>query len=82
MMIEQSIRERGIEVILYKKLEKIKLESRKEIIPFSLVFHRMCSGFSITKKECWELLYHLKEHGIIEIVPFHGIKVSSKILLE
>ena len=53
----------------------MKKQYHKETIPFPHVFSKICSNFSITKKECWELLFFLKEIGLIEIVPYHGVRI-------
>jgi hypothetical protein len=76
MMLENSIRQNGLQTILDKRLEKIQLESKRAIIPFSFVFHRLCSAFCITKKECWDLLFYLQDREVIEIVPFHGVRIN------
>lgn len=70
-----TIREFGLESILVRRLEELKNVSRTEIIPFYMVFTKLCSAFSIKKQECWELLYFLRDRGIIEIVAFHGIRI-------
>lgn len=70
-----NIRETGLEGILYQRLESIKQEARIEIVPFPLIFHRLCSAFQITRKAGWDLLYYLQNKGMIKIVPFHGVKI-------
>jgi hypothetical protein len=47
------------------------------IIRFPAVFEKLCRNFSINKKQCWELLFSLKEQGFIEIVPYQGIRLLS-----
>lgn len=56
-----------------------KTKRRKEIIPFPVVFGRICSKFSITKAKAWNCLFFLKEFGLIEISKCHGIKLNYKI---
>jgi len=68
----------GLYSLLFRRLNELEKQCKKEIIPFPEVFSKLCSNFSITKKECWELLYLIKEFGFIEIVPFHGIKIVKK----
>ena len=48
---------------------------RKEIIPFPVIFEKLCRSFSITKKEAWELLYLFREFEIIKIVCGHGVVI-------
>jgi len=67
---------KGLYSVLYKRLRELKDSSRKEIISFSDVFGKLCRNFSISKKECWEILFIVREAGFIEIVPYHGIKVN------
>jgi hypothetical protein len=46
------------------------------IIRFPRVFSKLCSTFCINKKDCWELLFDMREEGMIDIVPFQGIKIK------
>jgi type II restriction/modification system DNA methylase subunit YeeA len=55
-------------------LEDNVLECRQRLLR---VFEKLCRNFSITKRECWEILFLLKEVGFVEIVPFHGIKLNK-----
>lgn len=74
--LENSNRRReGLYTILIKRLQQLDESCNKEIIPFYLVFGKLCRNFSISKKECWDILFLLRDVGIIEIVPFHGIKI-------
>ncbi len=52
------------------------IKSRKEIIPFPLVFEKVCSKFSITKAKAWNCLFFLAEFGLIKVTPCHGIKLN------
>ena len=71
-----TIRENGVQTLLIRRLNELKKESSYEIIPFNLVFHRLCSWFSIKKQECWELLHFLQDAEMIEILSFRGIKIN------
>lgn len=51
---------------------KTRAEKKKNVISFSEV-RRVLSWYHFRKPEREELLYELKEEGIIRIVPFHGI---------
>jgi hypothetical protein len=51
--------------------------SASGIIRFPAVFEKLCRNFSINKKQCWELLFILKEQGHIKIVPYQGVKLLS-----
>jgi len=58
-------------------LKRIKeCESSRKIIPFPSVFGKLCCSFSIKKKEAWELLFILRDFDMVEIVPFHGVKIK------
>ncbi|MBS3088625.1 hypothetical protein J4402_02485 [Candidatus Pacearchaeota archaeon] len=46
------------------------------IASFPDVFEKICRSFSIKKKEAWELLFMLRDFGMIEIVPFKGVIVK------
>lgn len=68
----------GLYTILIKRLQQLDESCNKEIIPFYLVFGKLCRNFSISKKECWDILFLLRDVGIIDIVPFHGIKILKQ----
>ena len=67
----------GLYNIFLRRLNEIKLKSKKEIVPFPFIFEKLCLNFSITKGECWEILFLLRDAQWIEIVPFHGIKIIN-----
>jgi hypothetical protein len=52
-----------------------ELGEKKEIISFPRVFSKICVTFSIKKSTAWEVIRYLKEIHLVEIVPFHGIKI-------
>ena len=58
-----------------QRLGEVNEQCKKEILPFPHIFEKLCRNFSIRKKECWEILFLLRDVGFIEIVPFHGIKI-------
>jgi len=65
---------RGLYSILMNRLKK--LEKRNgEIVKFPLVFSEICRNFKMTKKECWDILFMLNEFKMIELVPYHGIRL-------
>jgi len=66
----------GLYSLFLKRLCEIK--SKKEIIPFADIFEKICRSFSMTKAECWEVLFLLRETGFIEINRGHGIKIIKK----
>ncbi len=72
-----NLNKRGLYSILFKRLKEVQFSVKKEIIPFTDVFAKICRTFSITKKECWDILFLTRDMGAIEIVPFHGIKIVS-----
>lgn len=66
----------GLYGIFVKRLKEIDAVSKTDIISFSVVFEKICRNFSITKKECWPILFTLRDFGLITIVPYHGIKIN------
>ena len=68
--------QKGLYGILLQRLEELEEESNKEIISFKSVFEKLCRNFSINKEQCWEILFFLRDMGVIEIVAFHGIKIK------
>lgn len=67
----------GLYSIFFRRLGEIKNQTHKEIIPFPILFAKLCSNFSIKKEECWEILFLLRDVGFLEIVPFHGVKILN-----
>lgn len=56
--------------------DKIPEASRKDYLPYSNVFEKVCKGFSIPKKEAMEVLFLLNDIGLIEFVKFKGIRLN------
>lgn len=68
----------SIEVLVLKRLRDLALmRGRGRIIPFPEVFARICPVFCIHKEEAWAVLRAMADKGLIEIVPFHGIRIKS-----
>ena len=67
---------KGLYSLFLRRLCEIK--TTKEIIPFPLVFEKICRNFSITKKDCWKILYFFEDEKIIKIYSGHGIKILKK----
>ena len=67
---------KGLYSLFLKRLCEIK--TKNEIIPFPLVFQKICANFSISKEECWEILFLFRDIGFIEIHTGHGIKILKK----
>jgi len=68
----------GLYTIALKRLMELKPNPKSGIIRFPKVFEKLCSTFSITKQECWEILLTFRDIRIIEIVPNQGIKLRLK----
>jgi len=67
----------GLYSLAYERLKECK--TSKDIIPFPLVFGKLCTSFSIKKPLAWELLYILRDMDKIEIVKFHGVKIKENL---
>lgn len=72
-IIEEN--EQGLYSIFVRRLGEIKYQ--KELLPFPLVFEKLCRNFSIKKAECWVILRILKRAGVIEIIFGHGVRILS-----
>ena len=66
----------GLYSIFVRRLNQIKVQT--EVIPFPKVFEKICTNFSIKKEECWEILFTIKEQGIIDIIPGHGVRIKEQ----
>jgi len=67
----------GLYSILIDRLEKLP-KSRSRLIKFPDVFMMMCSRFHISKQQAWDLLLLLYEFRVIEMMPYHGIKIKCR----
>ena len=65
----------GLYGLALQRLKECK--SNTGIIKFPDVFTKLCTGFSIKKEECWELLFLFKDFGFIEIICGHGVKLKN-----
>jgi len=73
--LETKPRPIGLYSICLQRLGELKESSNQDIIPFSEVFQKICSNFSITKIQCWDILFLIRDAGFIDIVKFRGIKL-------
>lgn len=60
--------------LAFQKLKELKSKDG-EIIPFTKIWIKLCTNFSINKKCCWFLLYDFEKERRIEFVCGHGIKI-------
>ena len=65
----------GLYGLALARLKECK--GNNDIIKFPDIFSKLCTGFSIRKKDCWELLFLFRDMGFIEIICGHGIKFKS-----
>jgi hypothetical protein len=65
----------GMYSLMLTRLSQLEKSGNSKIIRFPTIFENICRNFSITKQQCWELLFLLSEFGLIEIVPFQGVKI-------
>lgn len=66
----------SIEVLVLKRLRELSFK-RGRIIPFPDVFARVCPIFCVPKEEAWAVLRSMEEKGLIEIVPYHGVRIKD-----
>jgi hypothetical protein len=48
-----------------------------QIIRFPMVFSKICPIYCLTKGQAWTILKRLEQHGLIEVVPYQGIKITK-----
>ena len=77
-MQEEIITPKGLYNILFKRLETLRenTPSKADIIRFPDLFEKLCRNFSITKEQCWDVLFLLRDVGLIEIIAGHGVKLK------
>jgi len=51
-----------------------------EIIGFKSVFRKLGTSYQLPREQIWKLLYSLSALGLIEIIPFHGVVISDKLV--
>ena len=66
-----------LQKVLLQRLRELKESNHSEIVRFPMVFKKLCRCFSISKNECWEVLWTLRDVGLIEVIPCHGIKIGE-----
>lgn len=68
----------GLYGIAWNRLQELNSKANPDsgIIRFPIVFEKLCRGFSITKSECWGLLFLFKDCDLIQIVAGQGIRVK------
>jgi hypothetical protein len=66
----------SIESLVFKRVcELYQPIFPDKIIRFPLVFSKICPIYCLTKGQAWSILKRLEEFGLIEIVPYQGIKI-------
>jgi hypothetical protein len=68
----------GLYATLIERLKKLPKAHKSGIIRLPWVFQTMCGGFHISKQQSWDLLLLLHEFGVIELIPFTGIRILKK----
>lgn len=68
----------AMETIAYQRLVKFREVSveKNNLIKFPNYFSKVCSTFCLTKQQAWDLAKSMQEKGLIEIVPFHGVRLN------
>lgn len=69
-----------------KLLERLKeaensipIYSKKQFIPISVVYQKICRCFGITKQEARELLSELRRKNYLEFIGYKGVKLNYKL---
>jgi len=75
----QTYKPRLLELKFLERLKEancsILKSSRRDYIPFPIVFEKICRCFSIKKQEAWQVLYEFERYNFIRIIKFHGVEV-------
>ena len=50
-------------------------KSKDGIIKFPTIIQKICTSFQISKKQAFEILFLLRDFGILEIIPGHGVRL-------
>jgi hypothetical protein len=55
-----------------------KARTNSKIIPLPEVFYQLGTVLHLTKEECWYVLRLLSKEGLIEIIPFKGVRLKTR----
>jgi hypothetical protein len=69
----------GLYTLTLRRISKMETAPNR-IIRFPKIFESLCRSFQISKGECWELLFLLREFGFIDVIQFQGVKINKKML--
>jgi len=65
-----------IEKLIYSRLLEFGGRNPKTgILPFSEIFPRVCPALNLPVDRVWNALNSLRSEGLIEIVPYEGVRV-------
>lgn len=64
---------KAIDIIEKHAIRKGIIKNR--IVPFPQIHHTLSTMFHLSKQDSKKVLYELKEAGLLEIVPYHGIRL-------
>jgi hypothetical protein len=65
----------GLYGLFLQRLEKAGEVMHKKIIPFPIIFQKLCASFTLKRQQCWDILFMLRDLGFIEIIPYHGVRI-------
>lgn len=51
---------------------------KPKLIKFRAFFAKICPTFCLTKRQAWSLARLMQAEGLIEIVPFRGIRLLQR----
>lgn len=60
--------------LAFQKLKELR-PNKNNTISFPKIRTKICTHFSIKKKDCWKLLMDFKKEGKIEFVCGQGIRI-------
>jgi hypothetical protein len=55
-----------------------KARTNSKIIPLPEVFYKLGTVLHLTKEECWYVLRLLSKEGLIEFIPFKGVRLKTR----
>ncbi len=77
--MQKQLHRTGLYTLFLRRLQQAQEVSKKEIIPFPVVFEKLCRNFTITKEQCWDILFMFHEIEMIEIITGHGVRMKMQI---
>jgi hypothetical protein len=72
----------GVYGIVFRRIVELEKNAnlKSGIIRFPILFTKLCTSLQITKKEAWELIFLFSDLGVLEVIPYQGVRLKKSSL--